>query len=115
MKEGKDVTIVGYSRNVKYSLEAAKLLEKEGISCEVINLRTIRPLDRDCIVKSVMKTGRLVTVEDDFPQSGVGAEICATIYETECFDYLLGPVQRVTACDIPMPYAKLLEDNVVPK
>ena len=73
MREGKHVTIVGYSRNVKYSLNAAEILAKEGIDCEVINLRTIKPLDRDTIVKSVMKTNRLVTVEDGFPQSGIGA------------------------------------------
>jgi len=79
MKAGTDVTIVGYSRNVKYSLEAAELLQKEGISCEVINLRTIKPMDRDTIVESVKKTGRLVTVEDGFPQSGIGAEIIALI------------------------------------
>jgi pyruvate dehydrogenase E1 component beta subunit len=115
MKEGTDVTIVGYSRNVKFSLEAAELLAKEGISCEVINLRTIKPLDRDTIVESVKKTGRLVTVEDGFPQSGIGAEIIAVIDETEGFDYLRGPVQRVTAVDIPMPYSKLLEDTVVPR
>lgn len=115
MKEGTDVTIVGYSRNVKFSLEAAELLAKEGISCEVINLRTIKPLDRDTIVESVKKTGRLVTVEDGFPQSGIGAEIIAVIDETDGFDYLRGPVQRVTAVDIPMPYAKLLEDTVVPR
>jgi len=108
MKEGKDVTIVGYSRNVKFSLEAAELLAKEGISCEVINLRTIKPLDRDTIVDSVKKTGRLVTVEDGFPQSGIGAEIIAIINETSGFDYLKGPIQRVTAVDIPMPYSKLL-------
>jgi len=108
MKEGQDVTIVGYSRNVKFSLEAAELLAKEGISCEVINLRTIKPLDRDTIVDSVKKTGRLVTVEDGFPQSGIGAEIIAIINETSGFDYLKGPIQRVTAVDIPMPYSKLL-------
>ena len=79
MREGTDVTIVGYSRNVMYSLEAAAALEKEGISCEVVNLRTIRPMDRDTIVESVMKTGRLVTVEDGFPQSGIGAEIIAIV------------------------------------
>jgi pyruvate dehydrogenase E1 component beta subunit len=73
MKTGNHVTIIAYSRNVKYSLEAAEILEKEGISCEVINLRTIKPLDRDTIVNSVKKTGRLVTVEDGFPQSGIGA------------------------------------------
>lgn len=115
MKEGSDVTIVGYSRNVRYSLETAEILAKEGISCEVINLRTIKPLDRDTIVDSVKKTGRLVTVEDGFPQSGIGAEIIGVINETSAFDYLRGPVQRVTAIDIPMPYAKNLEDNVVPK
>lgn len=108
MREGSDVTIVGYSRNVKYSLESAALLAQEGISCEVINLRTIKPLDRDTIVNSVKKTGRLVTVEDGFPQSGIGAEIIGVINETEAFDYLKGPVQRVTAIDVPMPYAKNL-------
>lgn len=82
MREGKHVTIVGYSRNVKYSLQAAEELAKEGISCEVINLRTIKPLDRDTIIKSVIKTNRLVTVEDGFPQSGIGAEIAAIIHET---------------------------------
>jgi pyruvate dehydrogenase E1 component beta subunit len=80
MREGKHVTIVGYSRNVKYSLQAAEELAKEGISCEVINLRTIKPLDRDTIIKSVIKTNRLVTVEDGFPQSGIGAEIAAIIH-----------------------------------
>lgn len=73
MRQGKHVTIVAYSRNVKYSLMAAEELEKEGISCEVINLRSIRPLDRDTIVRSVMKTSRLVTVEDGFPMCGIGA------------------------------------------
>ena len=63
----------------------------------------------------MIKTGRLVTVEDDFPQSGIGSEICALVYETKCFDYLLGPVERVTSVDIPMPYSKILEDIVVPK
>jgi len=83
-------------------------LAKSGISCEVINLRTIKPLDRDAIVNSVKKTGRLVTVEDGFPQSGIGAEIVGVINETSAFDYLRGPVQRVSAIDIPMPYAKNL-------
>jgi pyruvate dehydrogenase E1 component beta subunit len=73
MRAGKHVTIVAYSRSVKFSLEAAEILAKEGIECEVINLRTIKPMDRDAIVKSVIKTSRLVTVEDGFPQSGIGA------------------------------------------
>ena len=114
MREGKHVSIVAYSRNVKYSLQAAEELAKEGISCEVINLRTIKPLDRDAIVNSVKKTSRLVTVEDGFPQSGVGAEIAAIIHETDAFNYLDAPIERVTAMDVPMPYAKNLEENVVP-
>lgn len=108
MRQGKHVTIVAYSRNVKYSLEAAAQLEKEGISCEVINLRSIRPLDRETIVKSVMKTSRLVTVEDGFPMCGIGAEIVALVNETDAFHYLDAPVERVTAVDAPMPYAKNL-------
>lgn len=114
MREGKHCTIVAYSRNVKYSLEAAQQLEKEGISCEVINLRSIRPLDRDTIVKSVIKTSRLVTVEDGFPMCGVGAEIVALVNETDAFNYLDAPVERVTAVDAPMPYAKILETAMVP-
>lgn len=113
MREGKDVTIVGYSRNVKFSLEAAAELEKEGISCEVINLRTIKPMDRDTIIESLAKTSRMVTVEDGFPQSGIGAEIAAIVNESG-FDYLDAPIERVSSMDIPMPYAKNLEDAVVP-
>lgn len=82
MREGSHVTIVGYSRNVKYSLLAAEELAKQGISCEVINLRTLKPIDRDTIVESVKKTNRLVTVEDGFPVCGIGAEIIAIMNET---------------------------------
>jgi pyruvate dehydrogenase E1 component beta subunit len=82
-REGKDVTIVTFSRQVGESLEAAKQLEKEGISVEVVNLRTLRPLDRDTIVKSVMKTNRLVTVEEGWPNCGIGSEICAIIMESK--------------------------------
>ena len=78
-------------------------------------MRSIRPLDRDAIIDSVIKTGRLVTVEDGYPQHGIGAEIISIVHETKAFDYLRGPAQRVTAIDAPMPYAKLLEDNMVPK
>ena len=80
----------------------------------MINLRSIRPLDRDTIVKSVMKTGRLVTVEDGYPQSGIGAEIVAMTQETAAFDYLKGPVQRVTAIDTPIPYARKLAESATP-
>jgi pyruvate dehydrogenase E1 component beta subunit len=115
MRPGQDVTIVGYSINVMHSMEAAKELEKQGIDCEVINMRTIKPLDRDTIITSVIKTGRMVTVEDGYPQQGIGAELIAIVHETKAFDYLKGPVQRVTAVDVPMPYAKNLEDATVPK
>lgn len=102
MREGKDVSIVSFSRMVGVSLEAAKLLEKEGISAEVINLRTIRPLDRNAIIETVKKTNRLVCVEEGWPQSGVSAEIAALVMESEAFDHLDAPVERVTGADIPM-------------
>ncbi len=83
-REGTDVSIITFSRMVGQSLEVAKTLEKEGISCEVINLRTLRPLDRDTIIKSVMKTHRVVTVEEGWPQCGIGSEICGIIMESKC-------------------------------
>lgn len=113
-REGKDVTIVGHSRSVGQALEAAKELEKEGISAEVINLRSIRPLDIDTIIASVKKTNRLVTVEGGWPAFGVGSEICAQIMESEAFDYLDAPVERVTGADIPTPYATKLEQLAFP-
>lgn len=85
-REGTDVTIVGHSRMVGLSLEAADALAKEGIKAEVINMRSIRPLDIDTIIASVKKTNRLVTVEGGFPAYGVGSEICAQIMESEAFD-----------------------------
>jgi len=96
-----------------YALKAAQELEKEGISAEVIDLRTIRPMDTETIVASVMKTGRCVTVEEGYPQSGVGAEIAARIMEN-AFDYLDAPVIRVTGKDVPMPYAANLEKLALP-
>lgn len=114
MRPGKDVTIVSFARMVGVCLQAAEELEKKGISCEVINLRSIKPIDRAAIIKSVYKTHRLVTVEDGYPQHGVGAEICAIAMES-LFDQLDAPVQRVTAWDIPLPYAKHLERGSVPQ
>ncbi|WFD42469.1 pyruvate dehydrogenase (acetyl-transferring) [Malassezia psittaci] len=108
-REGKDVTLVSHSIGVLHCLKAAKQLEEQGISAEVINLRSIRPLDIDTVVKSVKKTNRLVTVEGGFPAFGLGSEICAQIMETEAFDYLDAPVERVTGADLPTPYAKNLE------
>lgn len=108
-RPGKDVTIVAHSMGVAHSLEAAESLAKEGIEAEVINLRSIRPLDIDAVVESVKKTNRLVTVEGGFPAFGLGSEICAQVMETEAFDYLDAPVERVTGADVPTPYAHNLE------
>ena len=100
--------------SVGLALEAAEELENKGISAEVINLRTIRPLDKKAIIESVKKTNRIVTVEGGWPQYGVGSEIAAVIMESEAFDYLDAPLLRVTGADIPMPYAKTLEDMSLP-
>ncbi|KYQ96652.1 pyruvate dehydrogenase E1 beta subunit [Tieghemostelium lacteum] len=108
-REGSDVTIVGFSRIVHNCLEAAQLLAQEGIKCEVINLRSIRPLDVETLVKSIMKTNKMVTVEEGWPQHGVGSEIVAQMVEN-AFDYLDAPIERVCGADVPMPYAKNLED-----
>ncbi|TQE05061.1 hypothetical protein C1H46_009353 [Malus baccata] len=113
-REGKDVTITAFSKMVGYSLQAAEILAKEGISAEVINLRSIRPLDRKTINDSVRKTNRLVTVEEGFPQHGVGAEICASVVE-DSFGYLDAPVERIAGADVPMPYAANLERLAVPQ
>jgi pyruvate dehydrogenase E1 component beta subunit len=114
-REGSDITIVAHSLGVQKAMEASAELEKEGISCEVINLRTIRPMDTQTIIESVRKTHHLITVEGGFPQFGVGAEICAIVMETEAFDYLDAPVVRVTGADIPTPYAANLEVLSLPQ
>eukprot|EP00620_Florenciella_sp_RCC1587_P024700 CAMPEP_0182564430 /NCGR_PEP_ID=MMETSP1324-20130603/6382_1 /TAXON_ID=236786 /ORGANISM="Florenciella sp., Strain RCC1587" /LENGTH=396 /DNA_ID=CAMNT_0024777897 /DNA_START=37 /DNA_END=1228 /DNA_ORIENTATION=+ len=114
-KEGTDVTITAFSKMVGSSLEAAEILAGHGINCEVINLRSIRPLDTETIIESVKKTNRLVNVEEGWPQHGVGAEICALMMESEAFDYLDAPVERVTGADIPTPYAIGLEKMVFPQ
>lgn len=114
-KEGTDITIVGHSRAVKFALEAAeKLKEDYDINAEVINLRSIKPLDVPTIIESLKKTNHLVTIENGFPAFGVGSEICAQIMESEGFDYLDAPVERVTGCEVPTPYAKELEDFAFP-
>jgi len=114
-RPGKHVTLVSFSKMVGLCLEAAKELEASGIDCEVINLRSIRPMDDEMIIKSVMKTNHLVTVEGGWPQFGIGAEICARIIESPAFNYLDAPIVRVTGADIPMPYARLLEQNALPQ
>lgn len=115
MREGTDVTIVAHSRPVAFALEAAEILAKEGVSAEVINLRSIRPLDRETITESVKKTNRLVTVEGGWPMFGIGSEICAAVFESDAFEYLDAPVQRVCGADVPTPYADNLEQKAFPK
>ena len=113
-REGTDVTIVAFSIMVGKALEAADKLLEEGIHAEVINLRTIRPLDRWTILESVKKTNRIVSCEEGFPFAGVGAEIAALIGE-HAFDYLDAPLKRVTAADVPLPYAANLEQLALPQ
>ncbi|CAN0121975.1 unnamed protein product [Ascophyllum nodosum] len=112
-REGTDVSIVAFSRSVGTALDAAEVLAAQGVSAEVINLRTLRPLDYGTVIKSVMKTNRLVTVEEGWPQNGVGADISAVVTE-EAFDYLDAPIERVTGADVPMPYSLNLERMAVP-
>jgi pyruvate dehydrogenase E1 component beta subunit len=112
-RKGKDVTLISWSNGMNYALKAADELAKEGIEAEVIDLRTLRPLDTDTIIESVKKTGRAVTVEEGWQQSGVGAEIAARIME-HAFDYLDAPVGRVSGKDVPMPYAANLEKLALP-
>ena len=112
-KEGTDVTIVSFSIGMKYSIEAAEILEAEGISVEIIDLRTIRPLDMETVQKSVKKTNRLVTVEEGFPQSSVGCHIASQVMQ-QAFDYLDAPVITIAGKDVPMPYAENLEKLALP-
>jgi len=113
VRTGKDVTIVAWSMGMSYALKAAEELAKDDIDAEVIDLRTLKPMDSETIIESVKKTGRLVTVEEGWKQSGVGAEIAARVME-EAFDYLDAPVARVTGKDVPMPYAANLEKLALP-
>ncbi len=112
-REGTDATIVARSLMVPIALKAADQLEKEGISCEVIDPRTIRPLDIHTIIESVKKTNRVVIAEESHPFCGVAAEISTEVSE-HAFDYLDAPVKRVSGADAPMPYAKNLEDLAIP-
>lgn len=114
-RQGQHCTLVSHSRGVQLCLEAAKELELQNISVEVINLRSLRPLDMDTIKNSVMKTNRLVTVEQGWPVCSIGSEISASIVESEAFDYLDAPILRVTGADVPMPYAKTLELAALPQ
>lgn len=112
--EGSDVTIVTYGRMYTHAvLPALERLEEEGISAEVIDPRTLRPLDLDTILKSIQKTNRMVLVEESWPQASVGAWICEQVYQ-KGFDHLDAPIARISHLDVPMPYAKNLEDEVIP-
>ncbi|MBR1031758.1 pyruvate dehydrogenase complex E1 component subunit beta [Bradyrhizobium liaoningense] len=113
VRSGSHVTIISWSNGMTYALKAADELAKDGIEAEVIDLRTLRPMDTETIVNSVKKTGRAVTVEEGWAQSGVGAEIAARIMEN-AFDYLDAPVARVSGKDVPMPYAANLEKLALP-
>jgi pyruvate dehydrogenase E1 component beta subunit len=113
-REGKDVTIISYARIVHVALEAAKTLEAEGIDVEVLDLRSLRPLDEEALVRSVTKTHRAVVAYEGWPYGGVGAEVSDRIQRL-CFDELDAPVLRATTLDVPMPYNAKLEQHVVPQ
>jgi pyruvate dehydrogenase E1 component beta subunit len=108
VKEGTDVTLVSYSITVGLVIQAAELLAKEGINAEIIDLRSLRPLDTATVVESVKKTNRIVTVEEGWPICGIASEIATQVME-QAFDYLDAPPARVTGKDVPMPYAANLE------
>ena len=112
-RPGTDVTVVSYSKGVKHALRAAEILAKDGVSVEVIDLMTLKPLDMETVRASVRKTNRCVTVEESWPFGGLGAELTYRI-QSQCFDWLDAPVIRVTSLDIPMPYAENLEALTVP-
>jgi pyruvate dehydrogenase E1 component beta subunit len=113
VRPGTDVTIVAWSMGMTYALKAADELAKDNIHAEVIDLRTLKPMDTETIIESVKKTGRIVTVEEGWRQSGVGAEIAASVTE-QAFDWLDAPITRVTGKDVPMPYAANLEKLALP-
>ena len=113
VRPGTDITVIGYSRSTVVALEVATQLEQDGVSVEVVDLRSLRPLDREAICASVRRTSRAVVLEDDWLSYGVGAEIAATIQEG-AFDYLDAPVRRVAAAEVPLPYSKPLELAALP-
>jgi pyruvate dehydrogenase E1 component beta subunit len=112
-REGSDVTIVSFGKIMKVALAAAEELEKDGISCEVIDLRTVRPIDYDTVVRSVQKTNRLVIVEEAWPLASISSEI-AYMVQKIAFDYLDAPVRRITTADTPLGYAPTLVQEFLP-
>lgn len=113
VKEGNDVTIVSFGKIIKVALEAAAELEKNGVSVEIIDLRTVRPIDYDAIVKSIKKTNRLVIVEEAWPLSSIASEITYHV-QKHAFDYLDAPIHRINNMDVPLPYAPTLIDVILP-
>jgi pyruvate dehydrogenase E1 component beta subunit len=113
-RPGKDVTIVAWSRSTQFALQAAELLAADGVEAEVVDPRTLRPLDDDLIFDSVRRTNRCVVVEEGWRYAGFGAEIADRV-QRECFDSLDAPVIRVTAADVPMPYSRMLEKAFLPQ
>jgi pyruvate dehydrogenase E1 component beta subunit len=113
-REGEHVTILAFSIMVGVALQAAETLAADGISAEVINLRSLRPLDTEAIVASVKKTSRVVTVEEGWPFAGIGAELAMQVIE-HCFDWLDAPPVRVAGLDVPLPYAANLEKLALPQ
>jgi len=113
-RPGQHITLTSHALSVKHALQAAEELAAIGVEAEVINLRSLRPLDFETIRASVIKTHHLITVEQSWPVCGIGAEICAQIIESDAFDYLDAPVYRVTGVDVPCPYEIGLEELVVP-
>jgi pyruvate dehydrogenase E1 component beta subunit len=113
-REGSDVTIVSYCRGLQLSMQAAEQLASEGINAEVVDLRTLRPLDMGPVVESFKKTNRAVVVEEGWPSYGVGAEIVTRLYE-QAFDYADAPIKRVAQKEVPLPYNRPLEQSALPQ
>ena len=113
VRSGSDVTIICFSRGVEWSVDAAEELEEAGISCEIIDLRTLRPLDMETVLVSVKKTNHLIAVDEGWPSMGVASEVAFRVMD-EAFDYLDAPIKRVTAEDVPLPYASNLEKIALP-
>jgi pyruvate dehydrogenase E1 component beta subunit len=113
-RPGKDVTIITYSKMLEISTKAADELAKQGIQAEIVDLRSLRPLDMVPVIESVKKTNRAVTVEEGWPSFGVGSEISSRIYE-QAFDYLDAPVKRVAQIEVPLPYNRALEQSALPQ
>ncbi len=113
-RSGKDVTIITYSKGLEISLKAADLLAKEGIEAEIVDLRSLRPLDMDPVIESFKKTNRAVVVEEGWKSFGVGAEVSARIYE-QAFDYVDAPIRRVAQKEVPLPYNRTLEQSALPQ